>query len=384
MDAQRSSARYYQRPDASHVNIDPTKTSLAGYRGQLEFSKNGGDNWLWEVQGSTKSPGFDLNDTGILFSADVIDTRTEITYRENTPSSWYQSYRFELSGNASWNYGGIRRENEYELSSRIEWKNFWTNFLNFEYSPRTLDDRLTRGGPLMGSPESYGIRTGLFTNRSANIFGQVFLSYDSDEFGGWDLGIRPSVELRTGGKWELQLEPSFSRETDTRQYITTLSGGSEETFGKRYIFSSIDRTTLSLQTRLDYTFTPDLTLEMYAEPFVASGNYYSPGELPEPQSYQLDYFDVQGLDSDSDFIVNDNGSQFTVPNPDFLVKSFRSSMVLRYQWRPGSTFFLVWQQNRFARDRENRFVEPGDLVNALGETGDNLFALKFTYWFSAN
>ncbi|WP_445663987.1 DUF5916 domain-containing protein [Fodinibius sp. AD559] len=383
LDAQLSSARYYQRPDASHVSIDSTKTSLAGYRGKLEFSKNAGDHWLWEVEGNTKSPGFDLNDTGILFSSDEINSSAEVTYRENDPSSWYQSYRFELSGSTSWNYGGTLRENRIELSSRIQWKNFWNNFLNIEYSPRTLNDRLTRGGPLMGSGRNYGITTGLFTNRSANIFGRIFLGYDWDEFGGWDFGVRPSIEIRTGGKWELQLSPRFSRETNPRQYITTQSGGRQETFGKRYIFSSIDRTTLSLQTRLDYAFTPDLTLEMYAEPFVASGNYYNPGELPEPGSYELEYYNVQGRDS-GDFLVSDNGSKFTVPDRDFLVKSFRSSVVLRYQWRPGSTFFLVWQQNRFSRKELNRFVEPGDLVNALGETGDNLFAVKFTYWFSAN
>ncbi|MDZ7659064.1 DUF5916 domain-containing protein [Fodinibius sp.] len=384
MRTQRSSARYLQRPDASHLDIDSTKTSLSGYRGKLEFSKNSGEHWLWEIETSTKSPGFDLNDVGILFTTDEITTGAEITYRENTPSSWYQSYRFELSGSSNWNYGGTLREREIELSTRIQWKNFWFNFLNIEYSPRTFDDRLTRGGPLMGSPTSYGLRTGIFTNRSANVFGQAFISYDSDEFGGWELGMRPSVEVRTGGKWELQLSPRFSRETSTRQYITTLSGGRSETFGKRYIFSNIDRTTLSLQTRLNYAFTPDLTIEMYAEPFVASGNYYKPGELPSPRSYQLDHYDVLGKNSNDDFLVSDGSSQFTVPDNDFLVKSFRSSIVLRYQWRPGSTFFLVWQQNRFARTQENRFVELGDLVNALGETGDNLFAIKFTYWFSAN
>lgn len=384
LDVQQSSARYYQRPDASHINLDPSKTSLSGYRGQLELSKNAGEHWLWQVQGGTKSPGFDLNDTGILFRSDEITSRAELTYRENTPSSWYQSYRFEVSGNASWNYGGTLWNNEFDLSSRIEWKNFWSTFLSIEYSPRTLSDRLTRGGPLMGSGANYGIRAGLFTNRSANVFGQIFMSYDSDEFGGWDLGLGPSIEIRTGGKWELQFEPRFSRETETRQYITTLSGGREETFGNRYIFSNIDRTTLSLQTRLDYAFTPDLTLEMYAEPFVASGNYYKPGELPEPRSYNLDRYSIDGRTSDGDYVINRNGEDFTVPDNDFLVKSFRSSIVLRYQWRPGSTFFLVWQQNRFAEEDLNRFVEPGDLVNALGETGDNLFAIKFTYWFSAN
>ncbi len=381
---QYSSARYYQRPDAEYLSVDSSSTSMSGMRGSIELSKNSGEHWLWEVQGSTKSPGFELNDTGILFRSDDISTRAELTYRENDPGSWYQSYRFEVSSSASWNYGGTRRENSIEFGPRLELKNFWTFFADVEFTPRALDDRLTRGGPLMGSPRQWEFQGGLFTDRAANVFGRVFMNYQSDEFGGWSFRANPSVEIRTGGRWEFQLQPTLSRRTQKRQYITTLSGGPPETFGGRYVFSSIDRSQLSLQTRVNYAFSPDFTLELYAEPFVASGNYYRPGQLPAAGSHRLDRYEVLNNTQGEAFDVRHNGEVFTIADPDFLVKSFRSSLVLRYQWKPGSTFFLVWQQNRAARHNGNRFARPGDLVNALGQTGDNLFAIKFTYWFAAD
>ncbi|MDZ7716441.1 MAG: DUF5916 domain-containing protein [Balneolaceae bacterium] len=381
---QQSSARYFQRPDASYLSIDSTQTSMTGMRGSLEFSKNSGKHWLWELSASTKTPGFELNDTGILFRSDDISSRLELTYRENNPGSWYQSYRFELSGDLSWNYGGVRRETKLEFGPRLEFKNFWTFFSDVSFSPRTLDDRLTRGGPLMGSPRKYGLQGGLFTNRSSNIFGRVFINYEQDEFGGWNFSVNPSIEVRTGGRWEFQLRPRISRRTITRQYIETRSGGPVDTFGQRYIFANIDRSTLSLQTRINYAFSPDFTLELYAEPFVATGNYYRPGQLPEPGSYDLNRFEVLDNDQGESFTVRDGADVFDVPDPDFLTQSFRSSLVLRYQWRPGSTFFLVWQQNRSMSSDQNRFVEPGDLVDALGQTGDNIFAIKFTYWLPAN
>lgn len=384
LEDQQSSARYFQRPDADYLSIDSTATSLSGYRGKLRFSKNAGEHWLWQLGAEAKSPGFELNDTGILFRADNISSRAGLTYRENDPSSWYQSYRFELSWSGAWNYGGTLRDNSIDVESRIEWKNFWSTFSRIQYSPRTFDDRLTRGGPLMGDPREIDVVAALFTNRSENIFADIFASYKGDEFGGWDIGVRPSLRVRAGGRWEFRIEPRFSLQTNTRQYITTLSGGPESTFGKRYVFSNIDRSTLSLQTRVNYAFSPDFTLELYAEPFVATGNYYNPGELPSPRSYRLDRYQVDRRTADGDYVISRSGSEFEVPDRDFLVKSFRSSLVLRYQWKPGSTFFLVWQQNRFAQEERNRFLEPGDLVNALGETGDNIFSIKFTYWIPAN
>jgi len=378
---QKSSARYYQRPDASYVTLDSTRTTLSGYRGSLRFSKNSGRHWLWHISGSTQSPGFELNDTGILHSTDEIRSGGQLTFRENTPSSWYQSYHLSVGIDSKWNYGGIRTGTQIQLDGNIDWENFWHTFIHFEFGPRSLDDHLTRGGPLMGSARRWGFHSYMGTNRSNNVYTDLSLDYNNDEFGSWNYRINPSVNVQTGGRWGFSIEPQFKRRTETRQYVTTLSNGPKATYGKRYIFSNIDRTTLSMQFRLNYAFFPGLTLELYAQPFVASGNYYHPGELPRPRSYKLNYFDVAGKTQDGDFIVKENNKQFQIPDNDFLVRSFRSNLVLKYQWRRGSTFYLVWSQNRFANTEMNRFVEPGDLVNAIGQTGDNTIAIKFTYWF---
>jgi len=382
--AQQSSARYYQRPDASYLSVDSTRTSLSGYQAGINLEKNAGKHWLWEVGGRLKSPGFELNDTGILFSADDISTQAELTYRENDPGSWYQSYRLEIGIDNSWNYGGLRKETGLQFSGDLEWKNFWSTNFFMQYQPRGMFDGRTRGGPLIGRPENMFLNAGISTNRSSKLFSRLNYRHWTDEFGGWMHNISGEFQYRSGERWELSLRPRFQMEKEKQQYLETLENGPAATFGKRYIFSTIERRTLSLRMRVNYAFNPKLTLELYAEPFVSSGNYSNPGELPSPGSYRLDRYNIDGRTQNGDYIANDGEEQFTVSDPDFVVHSFRSNLVLRYQWRPGSTFFLVWQQNRFVEDELSRFAEPGDLINTLNETGDNIISIKFTYWIPVN
>jgi len=381
---QKTSAHYFQRPDASHVHLDTTRTSLSGYRGSLEFAKRSGEHWLWSLRGETESPEFELNDIGIMRSTDQIQFRGEVRYRENTPTDWYQEYDFNLQHNSSWNYGGTSTDDQFEFQASITWPNFWGNDLQLRYDMPTLDDRMTRGGPLMGRPRHWGIGVNLFTDRGANTNARMFFDYDKDSFGGYRVKLNGDLEFRTGGRWEFTISPYAQRRTDARQYITTLDNGPQATFGNRYIFSFIDRTRISTQFRINYAFNPDLSIELYAEPFTASGNYYKPGELPKPRSSDLRFYGEDGTTktkkAGGNYLVTENGQSFEVPDPDFLVHSFRSNLVIRYQWRPGSTFYLVWQQNKFAREDTDVFVKPGDLVNALGETGQNMLAIKFTYW----
>jgi len=377
---QRTSTHYFQRPDASHVSIDSSATSLTGFRSRLEISKNAGEHWLWELEGSTKSPEFEVNDAGILFEADETNVGAELTFRENTTSNWYQEYNIDLGVDFAWNYGGIRKETELELGGRIEWKNFWSNSVSFEYSPRSLSDRLTRGGPLMKQPGSFDVNISMSTDRSKEVSGRLSSGYSTDELGGYNISISGQLSVQPGGKIEYSINPRYSKRTDKQQFITSLSGGPSETFGTRYIFSTIDRTTLATQFRINYAFNPDFTLELFAEPFVSTGSFHDPGQLPEPGALQLDLFDVQGKTEQGDFIISDGEDQFELQDPDFLIKSFRSNMVLRYEWRPGSTFFLVWQADFFSREKRDRFARPGDLLDTFGVGGDNIIALKFEYW----
>src|SRR5262249_44283350 len=166
-----------------------------------------------------------------------------------------------------------------------------------------------------------------------------------------------------------------------------MTGGRPETYGKRYIFGLVDRTTLSAQFRFNYTFKPDVTLDVYTEPFAASGQYRGVGELEAARSRTLRMYGTDGTTiarlADRSYVVTDGPSTFKLKNPDFNDRSFRSNVVLRWEWRPGSTLYAVWQQNRSSHITSNgAHVRGNDLFGSLNAPGDNIFALKTTIWVS--
>ncbi len=185
---------------------------------------------------------------------------------------------------------------------------------------------------------------------------------------------------------QLSLTPVYEREVNPRQYVTTRTGGRPETYGSRYIFSFIDRTTISTQVRVNYTFKPDLNLDVYAEPFAASGRYYDFGELLAARSRFLRVYGTDGTTieapGDGSRIVGDGAGMFTLANRDFNVRSFRSNVVLRWEWRPGSTLYLVWQQDRADSRPVGNHVGLGDMFGSLGAPGTNFFAIKASFWFA--
>lgn len=180
------------------------------------------------------------------------------------------------------------------------------------------------------------------------------------------------------------MTPQDTRSTEARQYVATLDGGRVETYGNRYVFAFIDRRTLSAQVRLTYLFKPDFSLDLYAEPFAASGRYYDYGELLRPRSRSLRTYGEDGtsaaLQADGSRLVGDGGSSFALANRDFNVRSFRSNLVLKWEWRPGSTLYVVWQQNRTGFEPVGERVGFSDFFGSLGERGDNIFAVKASFF----
>jgi hypothetical protein len=172
--------------------------------------------------------------------------------------------------------------------------------------------------------------------------------------------------------------------TDAQQYVSTLSGGRLETFGSRYVFAYIERSTFSSEFRLGFTLKPDLNLDVYADPFAASGRYYDYGELLAPSSIARITYGTSGttldLTATNDRIVSAGASTFTLKNRDFNVRSFRSNVVLRWEWRPGSTMYAVWQQNRDARDTFGTRVGLGDVFRSVRAPGSNIFLVKTSFW----
>ena len=180
------------------------------------------------------------------------------------------------------------------------------------------------------------------------------------------------------------VSPAYYRSVESRQYVTTIPGGREETYGNRYVFSFIERSQIVAQTRLNVALTPDFTLELYAEPFAASGRYYDFGELPSPGSHDLRTYGTDGTtiayEGNGSYAVTDGEDSFRFEQSDFNVVSFRSNLVLRWEWNPGSTLYLVWQQNQSGFEPQGARVGVSDLWDSIVAEGDDYFAIKISYW----
>jgi hypothetical protein len=254
---------------------------------------------------------------------------------------------------------------------------------------RSLSDDLTRGGPLMGTPNAYTVNAQVTSRANVPTTWTARTEYFDDEFGGWRWDASAGLAVRPASQWQASVDPTYSRSVDGRQYVATRAGGSAATFGGRYIFSFIERSTLSARFRLNYAFTPNFTVEGYAEPFAASGRFYDFGELPASRSRSMRVYGAGGtgttISTDASGVhhVTDGSATFTLPALDFNRLSFRSNLVLRWEWLPGSTAFLIWQQSRQDVGAAGALIGPRDLWDSTRAAGDNFFVVKVSYWLGA-
>ncbi len=381
---QENGTHYFQRPDQDHVTFDPRRTSLTGFQASLEFEKNSGKHWLYEARVSAESPDFEINDAGRLGTTDDIDAFGYLRYRETTPGRLFRDYNFTLYNFAGWNFGGIRQHTGFDLESNFTFHNFWSTHLSVEVFTSALSDRLTRGGPLMKRTTDVSVNGGLFSSFSSNTQWRTFFNYLWDDIGGWFFSWSGGLSIRPSSRWQFSIDPRFFRLHDTRQFVDQVEGGSAVTFGTRYIFGTIDRTDISAQFRLNYTVTPDLTIELYAEPFTASGQYTNIGELAKARTNDLRVYgtitEKEDSDGDPELEVTDGADTFSFSSPNFNSLSFRSNLVIRWEWRPGSTLFLVWQQNRSGSGDPLKRAGLGNFFDSFSAEGENFFAVKISYW----
>ncbi|HWA16097.1 MAG TPA: DUF5916 domain-containing protein, partial [Gemmatimonadales bacterium] len=387
---QRASQRYFQRPDQDYVSVNPNLESMTGVAAGAYFERNAGEHWLYNVNLTTESPDFELNDLGRLAGSDDIDVSAGVTYRVTRPARLFRNWSINVNGVQNLNYGWQRQYASLNLNANAQWLGFQQTYVGVHYSPRYQSDVLTRGGPLMAAPGTWSGNLEYNSGEASDLTWHANLSGSVDEFGGKGTNLGFELRFRPIPALQLTLFPSYSWDRDERQYLTTRGDGSQATFGGRYIFGAIDQTVIATELRLNYAMSPDLTLEGYVQPFVASGRYSRIGELPAPRSRTLRRYGrdnttiARNADGDLDVVDNAQGTGFTLDNPDFRQLSVRGNLVLRWEWRPGSTLFLVWQQDRGAFSRSRARVNPGDLFGALGESGQNFLALKVSYWLGVS
>lgn len=382
---QLSSRRYFQRPDADYVDADPSRTSLTGVTAGINHSKLAG-NWLWDVDYTHETPDLELNDIGSLGSADDRTLSGDVRYRHTRPG-WFHNWTVGAFGESGWNFGGDRNFTAGGLFGGFTFRNFWSLDYEIDYFLRALSDNLTRGGPLMRTPRGWQIAGALAGRRGARNSWSLEVEGQRDELGGSFAGAEVEVAIRPGTQWEISLQPRFGRRYTARQYVATDAGGGPASYGGRYIFAALERSDVVTQLRASYAATPSLTIEAYLEPFASSGRYRGFGELAAARGFDLrTYGTAAGTtitrNGDSTYTVTDGADSVVFAVPDFDVRSLRSNVVLRWEWQPGSTLFLVWQQDRSRNGIPRGNVGPGGLWDAFRISGDHFFAIKATYWIA--
>ena len=381
---QRSSSHYAQRPDREYSRLDPTLTSLAGWTAQVNFDKVSGRHWLWGGNTKIDSENFEVNDIAQLNGADGIMTNGNLRWRETQPGKIFRNYYVQVDGQTDTTLRGLMQSGRMRGTFNVTWLNFWTSSINVQRDVATTSVSLTRGGPLMGRGPGWtmSMNAGNASTSRTRITGSG--SWRTNDDGLSVKSISAFFSMRPGPRWSFSVSPFYDRVTEPQQYVSTLPGGRPVTYNSRYVFAFIDRSTMSMAYRLGLTLKPDVNLDVYAEPFAASGRYYDYGELLAPGSRERLKYGTAGttltVNPDGSQVVSDGGASFTLRNRDFNTLSFRSNVVLRWEWRTGSTLYLVWQQDRSGTERIGTRVGVSDAFRSLTAPGANIFLIKSSFW----
>jgi hypothetical protein len=389
---QRASARFLQRPDAGdYVGYDPSRTALGGHSATLALERISGRHWLWRGTLGQRSPGFEINDLGFLPLVDRRFFVGRLAYRETRPTAWFQNFEIAALTQNVWNYDRELLSQWVRPEVSLVWRNFFETTIAGELEAATLNAHLTRGGPYMRTLGRRGVGVELASPQGASTRVTGGASWGRDGAGGHDVALSLGGSVRPTPQWQLSLTPSVGRRRDPRQYVARLAGGAPSTtLDDRYVFATLDYAEVNATVRLNYTLRPDLTLETFLQPFAASGRFSAFGQLRAPRSGALDRYPTDGVARRGERVVAlPDGQTLRLPTAiageDFTTRALRSNAVLRWEWRPGSTLFAVWQQTRDgylpAPDgAPPRAARLADLGAALRGRRDHVFVVKASYW----
>jgi hypothetical protein len=360
---QLSSARYFQRPDNEHADYDPTRTSLSGYGAGVEFFKTGGGHWRYAAALNARSPGFEVNDLGFMQNADQILQVAYVGYDQYKPSRHLRRWSVNVNQWTGWNFGGDNNSFAGNINGNLELHNAWDFWWSVNRDQPRMSEGALRGGPLMRVAGRTGFNAG-FDSDERKPF-NYWLSVDywmEDDGDGRSVGIYPGARWRLGSRAELRVSPSISIDKRSAQYIDQVSTNGADA----YLFGELNQVTTSLTTRLSYTFTPSLSFQLYAEPFISAGDFGGYMQVTNPRSARFE-----------ERFTSFSGD---VDNPDFNFRALRSNAVLRWEYRPGSALFLVWSQGREASSDYGDYRLGRDADRLFGSKATNVLLIKGTYW----
>jgi hypothetical protein len=378
---QLSSARYFQRPDQDHKTLDPDATSMQGWSGTMELWKTGGGPWRFAAMSQARSPGFEVNDLGFMTQADYMEQVAFVGYFQNRPGRVFRNWRLNTNAWGSWTFGGERQNLGGNVNGGATFLNNWNFHVGVNASRGGLSTALLRGGPAFRTEPNWNGWGSLNTDGRRDVQGSLSLSWNArPESGSRSVSASPSVRWRPSERTTLRLGTSLSHRVDDRQWVGRL-GPSDQPL---YLFGRIEQTTAALSLRADVAVTPTLSVQLYAQPFVSAAGFDDFKRVTNPRAdrYEDRLAGVEVALEDGVYQGEVEGAPIQFSDPDFNFKQFRSNAVLRWEYRPGSTIFLVWAQGRDHFERDGDFRAGRNFGDLFGQESENVLMLKVSYWLN--
>lgn len=383
---QESLTHLFQRIDADHVEVDSNRTSLTGTGGKLVGGKSGGGNWRYEGGVFWRSPELELNDIGFLRQADDIRQFTEISYLFLKPTKFYRRAEIGANQSTAFDFEGNYNRIQYSLEGDINYANNWWTEVEMIHKPRIFTNTILRGGPRYRfSQENIAVLFfGSDRRKKFNFtMGHVNSFTQQNNFSFRRYVLR--LNYQPFNAFSMSLNPEFEENPNKTQYVT------EQDFNNttRYITAEIDQQTLSASIRLNYSINPNLTIQYYGQPFISRGRYTNFNYVNDATASDLRdrvtlYDQNQISFADDKYSVDEdkNGTvDYTFDNPDFSFVQFRSNLVLRWEYIPGSEIFLVWSQGITGDGNPSKHLFRSLDNQILGQQPENTFLIKATYRF---
>ncbi|WP_081894316.1 DUF5916 domain-containing protein [Muricauda sp. MAR_2010_75] len=384
---QESITHLFQRVDADYLEVDPNRTSLTGTAGNLQIGKLGKGNFRFESGGTWRSPELELNDIGFQRQSDDIRHYTWIGYRTLKPDNTFRQLGINYNHWTAWDFGGNHNYLQFNTNSWQNWKGNWFTNLGLNYAVVDYSNFALRGGPRLRQSQWVSFWNNIETDNRKKVqlaffhngrkaVDNSFKSYYME--GG--INYQPINALR------VSVFPSLRINNDKLQFIDNFD---DVNGSPRYLNGEIDQRTLSMSVRLNYTINPNLTIQYWGQPFISRGRYSNFKHITNPtekvfEDRFMGYGSEQISLADGVYSVDEdmNGVEdFTFDDPDFSFVQFRSNLVIRWEYIPGSEIFLVWSQDVSRDGDPTNGLLPSLGDNIFGQKPQNIFLLKATYRF---
>ncbi len=368
---QRDPVHLYQRPDGP-LTFDPTRTSLSGTNLELRFAKVGGKTLHFETAYQRRTPGFEINDIGFLQQADQQQWTSWANLAFRKPNHVFQQLRWNFNNWEYWSISGLPTERAFNTNVHTQLTNNWWLHMGGTVGQvgTTYCDRCARGGPAIRQDPYLSPWAGIEGDDRKQLIPFFWVNYFRGDQGRSErLSLQPELDLKVSSRFTTSLSGRWERNTNDTQYFDTFI---DSLGGAHYTFAHLRQRTLSLTWRLGYTFTPTTSLQVYASPFISKGTFSNIREIGNARS--ASYMARYAPYADSTVSANPGGFNF---------QQFRSNVVFRWEYRPGSALFLVWSQGR--QDRapvEGPKSFGGNLGDLFRQRANDTFLVKLSYWFA--